>query len=181
MKQHVVFSVIVFFLWVWAGCVPMETETTEADRTAIVQVIQEESRAFYAKDHARWSRTYVHSHEVHWVCVEPDVTLRAKGWEDLSQFVSAWMAENPEPWDYDKAEFNDRNVHVRVMGNMAFVSMESSNRQPDGTIRQTVGSRTLQKEGNSWKILSMTSYPNDSPRGSTANVYVHHGPASASE
>lgn len=161
---------------------PSTTETAAVvapdprqDEAAILQVIENESRAFYKKDHAAWANHYVHSPKVHWVCVETDVTLRADGWDDLSKFVAEWMEANPEPMDYDGANFQNSDVQVTLNGDLAFVSMKSSNTQPDGSLRQLIGSRTMLRENGGWKILSMTSYPSDSPAGSTGNVYVHGG------
>jgi ketosteroid isomerase-like protein len=155
----------------------LATIDIDAEKKAILTAIDNESRTFYKKDHAEWRKSYVQSPKVHWVCVEPDVSLRAKGWDDLSKFVADWMKANPEPMDYDKAQFKTDSVQVTIEGNMAFVSMNASNIQPDGSVRYTVGSRTMQKENGTWKILSMTSYPNDSPTGSSANVYAHKGAA----
>jgi hypothetical protein len=149
------------------------TINQEQEKAAILKTIEDESRFFYKKDHVSWSKFYVQSPKLHWICVEEGVSLRAKGWEDLNQFVATWMKENPDPIDYEKAEFKSNNAQVTIEGNMAFATMESSNIQPDGKVRYTVSSRTMLKENNTWKILSMTSYPNDSPKGSTANVYAH--------
>ncbi len=145
----------------------------DTEKAAVLKTIEDETRLFYKKDHAAWSEVYVHSPKTHWVCVEEGVTLRANGWNDLSAFVAGWMKENPEPMDYEKSNFKSKNVQVTVQGDMAFVSMEGSNNNPDGSLRQTIGSRTMVKEDGKWKILSMTSYPSDSPKGSTPNVYVH--------
>jgi ketosteroid isomerase-like protein len=146
---------------------------TVIEEKAILKAIDDESRAFYKKDLALWGKSYVNSPKVHWVCVEPDVTLRAKGYSDLEKFVGEWMKANPDPIDYEKAQFKNENIQISIDGNTAFVSMDASNIQPDGKTRYTVGSRTMLKENGIWKILSMTSYPNDSPNGSTPNIYVH--------
>jgi ketosteroid isomerase-like protein len=145
------------------------------EEASILKVIENESRAFYKKDNNAWASHFIKIPKVHWVCVETGVTLRADGWDDLSKFVADWMKENPEPIDYDQANFEDSNVQVTISGDLAFVSMKSSNTQPDGSLRQLIGSRTMLRENGSWKILSMTSYPSDSPEGCTANVYVHRG------
>ncbi|MEN9599398.1 MAG: hypothetical protein RL596_1717 [Bacteroidota bacterium] len=143
------------------------------EKIAILKAIETETRNFYLKDHAAWSKSYVQSSKIHWVCVEPDVTLRANGWNDLSQFVATWMKENPEPMNYEKAEFKISDTAISISDNMAFVSMKGSNIQPDGKVRFTVGSRTLIKENGEWKFISMTSYPADTPDGSTGNIYVY--------
>lgn len=144
------------------------------DSLAIMKAIETETRNFYKKDHPAWSNSYVQSPQLFWLCVERGITLRASGWNDLSQFVAEWMKANPVPMIYENLNFVIKNVHITRQGNMAFVTMEGSNLEEDGkTVRNTRGNRTLVKEGNDWKILSMTSYPSDAPAGSTANVYVH--------
>ena len=148
-------------------------ETSSHDKEKILSVIENESRDFYKKDHASWSNHYVQSPEIFWACVEKDVTLRANGWEDLSLFVASWMKNNPEPIDYDAAKFKITDVQVSISGDLAFVTMKSSNIQPDGSFRSLNGNRTMKRINGDWKIVSMTSYPNDSPEGSTPNIYKH--------
>lgn len=145
------------------------------DEKAILQVIENESRAFYKKDYASWANYYTQTPKVHWLCVETGVTLRADGWNDLSKFVSDWMKENPDPIDYDAADYKNTDIQTTIQGDLAFVTMKSSNKQADGGLRQLINSRTMVKENGQWKILSMTSYPSDAPEGSSANVYVHKG------
>lgn len=162
------------FLFILGACGQKPKVAAIADeQPLILKTIEGETRAFYNKNHADWSRYYLNSPKVQWVCVEQDVTLRANGWNDLSQFVQQWMKENPEPMNYEAAQFKTENVQLTVQDSMAFVSMTGSNIQPDGSLRKTVGTRTLLKQNGEWKILSMTSYPNDAPRGSTTNVFIH--------
>lgn len=150
-----------------------QDNTASNDKELILSVIEDESRDFYKKDHASWSSHYVHTPEVFWACVEKDVTLRANGWQDLSLFVASWMKDNPKPIDYDAAKFEITDVQMSISGDLAFVTMKSSNIQPDGSLRTLNASRTMKRINGDWKILSMISYPNDSPEGSTPNIYKH--------
>lgn len=150
------------------------TVLESADSIAIMKSIETETRNFYKKDHAAWSNSFVHSPEVFWLCVEKGVSLRAKGWEDLSQFVAVWMEENPKPMDYEQSKFTNTKVKMEGAGELAFVVIEGSNLEEDGkTTRFTMGSRVMKKVDGNWKILSMVSYPNDTPGKSTPNIYVH--------
>lgn len=145
----------------------------EKERAAILEAIENETLAFYSKDPVKWGEFFVHSPKLHWVCVEPDATLRASGWEDLSQFVAGWMKENPQRQDYGKSDFQNGNVSITLEGNLAFVTFEGANLLADNSKRPTVSSRVMVKEDGRWKILSMVSYPKDTPANSTPNVYVH--------
>jgi ketosteroid isomerase-like protein len=171
------FIILIFLAAVLQSCQDNHQKPKEVDlsqeKETILAVIENESRDFYRKDHTAWSNHYVHTPEIFWACVEKDVTLRASGWQDLSQFVARWMKDNPEPMDYDVAEFKLSDVKITISGELAFVTMKSANIQPDGTLRTLNGNRTMKKINGEWKILSMTSYPSDLPEGSTPNVYVH--------
>jgi ketosteroid isomerase-like protein len=172
-----------FFLMLLLGSCKnrVDTQTTSSsvevnngDSIAILKAIETETRNFYKKDHSRWSESYVQNDKVYWICVEPDVSLRAKGWNDLSNFVAEWMKANPEPMDYEKSKFITTKVNLEIKGDMAFVTLQGSNLNEDGkTIRYTMGSRTMIKENGKWKILAMCSYPDDSPEGSSSNIYKH--------
>jgi hypothetical protein len=152
-----------------------KTETTAStDSSTLMQLIEKETQNFYKKDYTNWSTCFVHTNTLHWICVEPDISLRAKGWEDLSKFVQDWMQSNPKPMDYVQSKFTLQNIKMQLSPTMAFVNYESSNLNEDGkTMRYTLESRTLIKEAKDWKILSMCSYPNDTPTGSSANIYKH--------
>jgi hypothetical protein len=156
---------------------PAQVSTTlerAKDSLAIMEAIALESRNFYLKDHKAWAASYVHSPKVHWICVEPGISLRANGWDDLSKFVADWMVANPKPMELKQSNSAHSTVEMEIFPEMAFVTIEASNLNEDGkTTRYTMGSRTMVKQNGEWKILSMTSYPNDSPSGSTPNVYKH--------
>lgn len=148
--------------------------TNAEDSVGILKAIEMETRNFYKKDHAAWSKSYVQNDKVFWICVEPEVSLRAKGWNDLSKFVAEWMKANPEPMDYEKSKFETTRIHLEIKGEMAFVTLQGSNLAEDEkTTRYTMGSRTMVKENGDWKILAMSSYPDDLPEGSTTNIYKH--------
>ncbi|MGL4630103.1 MAG: hypothetical protein ACRCVT_02760 [Leadbetterella sp.] len=154
---------------------PVSSIDEESEKKAIFEAVKQESKDFYSKNFDVWAKNYVHSPKLFWVCVEPDVTLRANGWDDLAQFVKGWMKENPNPVDYEKSNFKLDNVEISLNGDHAFISHNGSNLLEDGkSTRFTTECRTMVKEDGKWKIFAMTSYPQNTPdNGSTSNVYVH--------
>jgi hypothetical protein len=145
----------------------------ETEKKAIMSIVENENKTFYAKNHAAWSKHYVQNEKVFWACVEPEVTLRASGWNDLSKFVASWMKDNPQPLDYKKANFQNSDIKITLSNDLAFVSMLSTSNEENGQVKKLNNNRTMQKIDGNWKILSMTSYPADSPRNSEKNVYFH--------
>lgn len=159
---------LLFIVFTVTSCIKQNENQSEK----IEMVIKNETRTFYKKDFPAWSANFVQNDKVHWVCVEPDAMLRATGWEDLSQFVGGWMKENPEPIDYEKANFQIKNLKMEIMDEMAFVKFEYSNEA--SAVKKSIESRVLVMENDQWKILSMTSYPSDNPSGSTKNIYIYN-------
>ncbi|MFM2268687.1 MAG: hypothetical protein RL757_2128 [Bacteroidota bacterium] len=158
-----------------SSCSQPKTVDLEKEKATILESLTKESRSFYGRDYANWEKFYVHSPKTQFVCVEPDVTLRAVGWDDLSKFIGTYIKENPQPIDYNKANYTRKDIAFSLEGNMAFVSWSGTNIQPDGSLRSLIEYRTMLKENGEWRILSMVSYPSDNPKGSTPNVYLHKG------
>ncbi len=141
------------------------------DNSKLVKVIENETKTFYEKDFKNWSSNFVQDNRVSWIFVEPEILLRANGWEDLSKFVGSWMKENPEPIDYKKANFKITDLKVTTKADMAFVSFKYSNENSDVAVNKSIESRVFLLENKNWKILSMVSYPDDNSRNSTQNIY----------
>ncbi len=150
------------------GC---QEKNAPIDNSELVKVIENETKTFYEKDFENWSSNFVQDNRVSWICVEPEILLRANGWEDLSKFVGSWMKENPKPIDYKKANFKITDLKVTTQPNMAFVSFKYSNENSDVAVNKSIESRVFLLENKNWKILSMVSYPDDNSRNSTQNIY----------
>ena len=148
-----------------------QDKNTTIDNSELVKVIENETKTFYEKDFKKWSSNFVQDNRVLWICVEPEILLRANGWKDLSAFVGIWMKENPEPIDYKKANFKITDLKVTTQANMAFVSFKYSNDNIDVAVNKSIESRVLVLENHKWKIISMVSYPDDNSRNSTQNIY----------
>ncbi len=142
---------------------------------ALKSIATQENLDFYKKDFQSWSKHFVHSNSVHWICVEDDITLRATGWEDLNKFVSTWMKENPIP-DSDSLLKQDTidDFQVDLSDSLAFIRYKKNHKMPDGKIKILLESRTFKLVDSEWKILGMTSAPGYSTPKSTPNIFIHN-------
>jgi hypothetical protein len=138
-------------------------------------IVKQENIDFYKKDLNAWSKHFVHSNAVYWVCVEDEVTLRATGWDELNQFVGQWMKENPTP-DSDSLLKQDviNDFNVELSNDLAFVRYKKNHMMPDGKVKVLLESRTFKLVNNEWKILGLTSAPGYATSKSTANIFVHN-------
>ena len=166
---------IIFFV----GCNPKtDTKSTTASSElteTFKSIARQENLDFYKKDLQAWSKHFLHSNSVYWICVEDDVTLRATGWDDLNQFVSQWMKDNPTP-DSDTLLKQDTidDFQVELSNGLAFVRYKKNHMMPDGKVKVLLESRTFKLVENEWKILGMTSAPGYTTPKSTANVFIHN-------
>ncbi len=174
-KILLLFTATLFF----AACT-MNTGTKTAPNTAdlaekLKGIARQENIDFYKKDLNAWSKHFLHTDAVYWICVEDDVTLRATGWDDLNQFVSSWMKENPTP-DADDLLKKDtiEDFKVETSDGLAFVRYKKKQMLPDGKTKVILESRTFKRSGNDWKIIGMTSAPGYTTAKSTANVFTHN-------
>ncbi len=151
--------------------VPDSQQLIETFKTIAVQ----ENLDFYKKDLQAWSKHFVHSNSVYWICVEDDVTLRATGWDDLNQFVTQWMKENPTP-DSDTLLKQDTidDFKVEMSNDVAFVRYKKNHKMPDGKTKVLLENRVFKLIDNEWKILGMVSAPGYATPKSTANVFIHN-------
>jgi hypothetical protein len=140
-----------------------------------MSIARQENLDFYKKDFQAWSSHFLHSNAVYWICVEDDVTLRATGWDDLNQFVSQWMKDNPIP-DSNTLLKQDTidDFQVELSNGLAFVRYKKNHMMPDGKVKVLLENRTFKLLDNKWKILGMTSAPGYATPKSTANVFIHN-------
>ncbi len=174
-KHFLLLTAIIFF----ASC-NATTNTKSATASPELNekfksIARQENIDFYKKDIQAWSKHFLHSNAVYWICVEDDVTLRATGWDDLNQFVSQWMKENPIP-DSDTLLKQDTidDFQVELSNELAFVRYKKNHMMPDGKIKVLLESRTFKLVENEWKIVGMTSAPGYATPKSVANIFIHN-------
>jgi hypothetical protein len=170
-----IFITVYYSIFFSYGCI--ETDVKQDAKqlaTRFKQTIEQENLDFYKKDFAAWSKHFAQTESVYWTCVERDVTLRATGWNDLSQFVSQYMKENPTP-DPDSllklARIED--FQIEVSNGIAFTRYKNYKKLADGSTQLVLENRVFQKINDAWKIVGLVSTPGDTSAGGSQNIYVH--------
>ncbi|MBX3059665.1 MAG: nuclear transport factor 2 family protein [Anaerolineae bacterium] len=135
----------------------MENSEQSSEATAILQVIADESAAFWHKDFDAWAKCWVHAAYIRrlgwWA--EGGITV-TEGWDALSERVRTTMIAYPEP-NPTALQVRRENVNLRVNGNMAWVTFDqygqdTGDLQMDmpGLSRET---RFMEKHHDEWKIV----------------------------
>jgi hypothetical protein len=134
----------------------MNSIEQQSETTAIMQVIADESAAFWNKDFAAWAQCWLHTPDIRMMgwWARGGITV-IEGWDALSSRVKATMAANPEP-NPTAAHVRRENVNLRISGSMAWVTFDQYGQETGdlemdmpGLSRET---RVLEKHSGKWEI-----------------------------
>jgi hypothetical protein len=129
----------------------------QSDTTAIMQVIADESSAFWNKDFEAWAQCWQHTayiRRIGW-WARGGITV-TEGWDALSSRVKTTMAAYPEP-NPTAARVRRENVNLRISGSMAWVTFDQYGEDTGDLEMDMAGlsreTRVLEKQNGEWKIV----------------------------
>ena len=139
----------------WAAS-PKKDATLEEEKAAILDVIERQAAAFWAKDFQAWADTWVqapHIRRLGWS--EPGGVSNLEGWETIGARMKEHMVENPKPNLTPATLVRDR-LNFRIYADVAWVTFEQhgvSTGEPrfdmPGVSHET---RILEKHDGKWKV-----------------------------
>ncbi|MCB0548946.1 MAG: nuclear transport factor 2 family protein [Phaeodactylibacter sp.] len=139
--------------------------SASSDEAAIKEVIEQESRTFWARDFKSWEKLWVHEPYTIWTAASNTGVRQYNGWNAWKEQVENLFAESPEAIPYD-GDVKKHNFSFRIYGNGAWVTFEQDNK---GTI--TYETRIMEKHGGKWKIAAVQLFFNtNEPEGAPVNV-----------
>lgn len=135
---------------------PTKEATLEEEKAAILDVIERQAGAFWAKDFQRWADTWVHAPYIRrlgWS--EPGGVSNLEGWETIGARMEKNMVENPKP-NLTPAKLVRERLNFRIYADVAWVTFEQhgvSTGEPrfdmPGLSHET---RILEKHNGKWKV-----------------------------
>lgn len=122
----------------------------ETEKAAILNTINEETKAAFNRDYEGWKSKWVHENYVTKTYMNfPDSSMsETLGWEEINHFVKTYIEEHPEP---EPIPTLVEDIEVRIYSNGAWVSFEQQDAER-GLKRET---RLMEKENGVWKIAGM--------------------------
>lgn len=135
-------------------------QSTEEEN--IKKVISAETAAAFKGDIDAWQLHWVHSPKVSWVELGNGFYKAISGWDSLSAFISSVMKNNPTA---SSLTVKNDNFNITSDGNIAFVEFRQTVTGPGNngnTTQRTQAYRTLVKDSNEWKLISMIEYDPES-------------------
>ena len=130
--------------------VPDQTVSVEQEKKAILETLNNETKAAFQRDYEAWQEKWVHDPDITKIYLDfPDSTFsESVGWKEISQFVKTFIEEHPEPEPIPEL-LNE--IDVRLYANGAWVTYEQ-NDSLRGRKRET---RLMEKVNGAWKIAGM--------------------------
>jgi hypothetical protein len=129
----------------------------ESEKAALVDVIERQSAAFWAKDFQRWADTWVHADYVRRVgWSHPAGASNMEGWEAIGAAMRKNMLDNPKP-NLTPAKLLRTHFNFRIYGNVAWVTFQQRGVDTGEPRFDMPGlsyeTRIFEKHDGQWKIV----------------------------
>jgi len=99
--------------------VAKDAAALESEKAALLEVIERQSAAFWAKDFQRWADTWVHADYVRRVgWSQPAGASNMEGWDAIGAAMRKSMTDNPKP-NLTPAKLVRTRFNFRIYGNVA--------------------------------------------------------------
>jgi hypothetical protein len=129
----------------------------ESEKAALVEVIERQSAAFWAKDFQRWADTWVHADYVRRVgWSQPAGASNIEGWAAIGAAMRKNMLDNPKP-NLTPAKLLRTGFNFRINGNVAWVTFQQRGVDTGEPRFDMPGlsyeTRIFEKHDGKWKIV----------------------------
>jgi hypothetical protein len=148
MNKIISLSILYISLGCLLGC--KSSVNSEAEKSAILETLNGETKAFFNRDYNSWKDKWVHEKFVSKTYMRmPDSSLsETLGWDAIDKFGNSYIKQHPDPEPVPKLL---NNISVRLYDNAAWVNFEQQD-SLRGLKRET---RLMEKQEGRWKIAGM--------------------------
>lgn len=122
----------------------------EAEKAAILQTLNDETKAAFERNYDEWQSKWVHEQRVTktYLDFSEDSFSESVGWQEINAFVVTFFEEHPDPEPVPELL---SDIEVKIYGNGAWVIYEQQD-SIRGLKRET---RLMEKHRGEWKIAGM--------------------------
>nr|WP_299384211.1 hypothetical protein [Allomuricauda sp.] len=126
------------------------TTTFEAEKNAILETLNNETKAAFQRDYQLWTTYWVHDTDITktYINFAENTFSESTGWQEISEFVRTFIKEHPEPEPLPKLL---ETIDLRLYENGAWVTYQQHD-SIRGLKRET---RLMEKVDGKWKIAGM--------------------------
>jgi DNA-binding CsgD family transcriptional regulator len=131
--------------------------STEAAKAAIIQLMEDETVAFLARDYEAWAKYWVHEPYVRFLAFTgPGGVIQRTGWEEYSARMKRYMAAYPTP---STVKLHREAMNIRVGKDMAWATFDqvsSGGSGAEGDLpERTHEVWAMEKRAEGWKIACL--------------------------
>jgi hypothetical protein len=147
----------VMCLVVTLAAVTGDTARVVDDKGAIMDVIERQAAAFWAKDFSRWADTWVHADYVRRVGWSPNGgVVSVEGWDAIGGAMKKLMTDNPAP-NPTPAKLVRDHVNIRIHGDLAWLTFDQHGVDTGEARFDMPGlsheTRILERHDGAWKLV----------------------------
>ncbi len=139
---------------------PREGGALEKDEAEILEVIDRQAAAFWAKDFQRWADTWVHAPYIKrlgWS--KAGGVSSMEGWEEIGAWMKKNMADNPKP-NPTPAKLVRERLNFRIHRDLAWVTFEqravSTGEARFDMPGLSYETRLLEKHDGKWRVVYLS-------------------------
>lgn len=153
--QTIVFALLLSSLLSISYNTTAQQAASAKDEASIKKVVEAGTTAAYAKDIPAYKNQWANAPYISRINAGTEGKVTKIVGEKFQKAYEDWE-KNGKPIDI---KVSRDNWLIRVNGNAAFVVFDQHNQNPDGTTRESVEERYMERINNEWKIVSMTVLP----------------------
>lgn len=165
MKTKVALSTLCALLFLGVS-LPVLSQSQDAEKQKIIDVITGEVDAWYAKDRAKWIAAIVPSDEIMLTHTSQEGYYRVHGFDSL---VAPREKYFTTPVDPNVKRISKSDFKVNIKGSIAIVDLTF---KANGIFGPMVGDQTIlmEKQGKSWRILRQNTVVKSTYQLNEANI-----------
>lgn len=132
----------------------------EKEKVAIKAVIENETKAFFARDYNAWKANYAQTDYAFQAWSNDDGTFDSNvGWTDINKQIGKYIEENPEPLSSHPI-VERKNMNFKFFDdNVAYLTWDQFNSDKDEkNFHHSKEVRLLEKINGQWKIVCVSAF-----------------------
>jgi len=148
MRRPILSIIILIFLFISACEKKLDIE---AEKAAIIAVIENESNFSLARDFAKQSESFLQDESMVFLAASDNDFWFITGWEEIKAGYQFYYENDPKPIE---SHFTFSNYEIKVYENSAFALYDEIAHDREGKfLRKNISIRFLEKVKGEWKIL----------------------------
>lgn len=136
-------------------------ENIQAEKDAILNVIEKETTSFFARDYDAWKSTYVQADYAFQAWSNKDGTFDASvGWTGIDNTVGKYIHDNPESQAGSHPIVERKNIKYKFYDDdVCYLTWDQFNSNKAGNnFNHSKEVRLMEKINNEWKIVCVAAF-----------------------